>query len=128
MSSTAKRVAQTGPPTSDMNLTRPREDYLLKQTTASDRVFAEKEDRILEQAHTIKCLQSHSKCNLSLIRLVSHLERQLLRVIKLNPAAQDILNKHTNDSEPAEASDAANQLAQLLQSSTLLRSYETLMQ
>lgn len=61
MSSTTKRAAQTGPTTSDMNLTRPREDYLLKQTTASDRVFAEKEDKILEQAHTIRCLQGHSK-------------------------------------------------------------------
>ena len=56
MSSTTKRNAMAGPTTSDMNLTRPREDYLLKQTTASDRVFAEKEDRILEQAHTIRCL------------------------------------------------------------------------
>jgi len=48
MSTTAKRNTQPGTTTSDMNLTRAREDYLLKQNTASDRVFAEKEDRILE--------------------------------------------------------------------------------
>ena len=56
MTTAAKRNLQVGVATSDMNLTRPREDYLLKQTTATDRVFAEKEDRILEQANTIRCL------------------------------------------------------------------------
>jgi hypothetical protein len=65
MTTAAKRNMQVGVATSDMNLTRPREDYLLKQTTATDRVFAEKEDRILEQANTIRCLQSHSKLELS---------------------------------------------------------------
>jgi len=28
--------------------------------------------------------------------------------VKLNPAALDTLNKHSNDDEPAEASDSAN--------------------
>jgi len=56
MSSTTKRIVQAAPTTSDMNLTRPREDFMLKQTTASDRVFAEKEDKILEQAHQIRHL------------------------------------------------------------------------
>jgi len=56
MTTAAKRSMQAGAATSDINLTRPREDYLLKQSTATDRVFAEKEDRILEQAQTIRCL------------------------------------------------------------------------
>jgi hypothetical protein len=43
---TVKR--QPGSTTSDITLTRGRDDYLLKQSTASDRTLAEKDERILE--------------------------------------------------------------------------------
>lgn len=44
--------------TSDITLSRGREDYLLKQGTATERVLADKDDRIEEMAHTIKCFQN----------------------------------------------------------------------
>ena len=54
------------------------------------------------------------------------MEKQISRVIKLNPVAQDLLNK--DKAENADPNDMQNQIAQLLQNSTLLRSYESVIQ
>ena len=53
-------MSKRGGLTADINL-RTREDNLLSHGTAAERSYAEKDERILEQAHTIKNLQSHSK-------------------------------------------------------------------
>ena len=60
--------------------------------------------------------------------LVVHLERQLTRVIKLNPPVQDTLALNEPAPDNGDPTDMQNQIAALLQNSTLLRSYENMMQ
>ena len=54
---------RTGGLTSDINLNRGRDDNLLSHGMglASERVYAERDEKILEQAQTIKSLQNHSE-------------------------------------------------------------------
>lgn len=63
MSTTLNRRAMQAPgsTTSDITLSRGRDDYLLKQGTATERVLADKDDKLIDQAHTIKCLQNQGK-------------------------------------------------------------------
>ena len=71
--------------------------------------------------------------NINIFRFkpVSYLEKQLSRAVQLNPALGDDLNLREPGvpAEPNEAeADQSNQVAALIQNSTLLKSYEQLMQ
>lgn len=61
--------------------------------------------------------------------LVGYLEKQLQRAISLNPSLADDLNTSPSKADAPAANDPpedpqANQLANLIQNSTLLKSYE----
>ena len=53
--------------TADINLNRGSNDHLMTMGSAAERVHAEKDDRLIEQAQTIKNLQNHSKLPLFVI-------------------------------------------------------------
>ena len=61
-----RAVHEPASTTSDITLSRGREDYLLKHGTATERVLADKDDKIEEMAHTIKCLQNQGNTALFL--------------------------------------------------------------
>ena len=54
-------VKRTGGLTSDINLSRGRDDNLLSHGSAAERAYADRDEKIVEQAQTIKHLQNHSK-------------------------------------------------------------------
>jgi len=54
-------VKRTGGLTSDINLNRGRDDNLLSHGHSAERAYADRDEKILEQAQTIKNLQNHGK-------------------------------------------------------------------
>ena len=61
---------------------------------------------------------------------VSYLEKQLTRAVNLNPALADDLNDREEAKKPLDDAEGEqnNQIASLIQNSTLIKSYEQLMQ
>ena len=61
--------------------------------------------------------------------VVTYLEKQLSRAIQLNPALADDLNQRLEapNASSDQVDDQQNQVANLIQNSTLLKSYEQLM-
>ena len=61
---------------------------------------------------------------------VSYLEKQLTRAVNLNPALADDLNDREEAKKPLDDGEGEqnNQIASLIQNSTLIKSYEQLMQ
>ena len=59
--STIKRQMYPGNTTSDITLSRGRDDFISKQGNSTERILLEKEDHIIEQANTIRSLQHQGK-------------------------------------------------------------------